>query len=129
MHGEDTATMAKGKGRGGLGKGLEALIPSGAGAASARTAVEVPIGAMEPNPRQPRHRMDPEQHADLANSIREHGVIQPLIVARDDGNRDRYQLIAGERRWQASKLAGLRTVPVIVKDVTPQASLELALVE
>lgn len=66
--------------------------------------------------------------AELANSITEHGVIQPLIVARAP-QPGRYQLVAGERRWQAARLAGLRRVPVVVKDVTPQASLELALIE
>lgn len=121
--------------RGGLGKGLNALFPgttapavSPDGAPAGIGAIEVPIDAIEPNPRQPRHRMDPEQLADLAGSIREHGIIQPLIVTRAEAP-GRYQLIAGERRWQAAKLAGLERVPVLVKEATPQASLEIALVE
>jgi ParB family transcriptional regulator, chromosome partitioning protein len=76
---------------------------------------------------QPRGAIDPDALADLAASIREHGLIQPLIVTRQ--GPDRYQLIAGERRWQAARLAGLPTVPAIVKEATPQQMLELALVE
>ena len=137
--------MATPRGRGGLGRGLNALFtgsPSaaspdadpdgsadgGLGGAVAPNVRDVPIDAIEPNPRQPRHRMDPEQLADLAGSIREHGVIQPLIVTAG-ATPDRYQLIAGERRWQAAQLVGLARVPVVVKDVTPQVSLEIALVE
>ncbi|MBU0490496.1 MAG: ParB/RepB/Spo0J family partition protein [Chloroflexi bacterium] len=112
----------------GLGKGLGALIPTGPDQsvdmrASARL---VAVDRITPNPRQPRHTIDPAGLADLTASIREHGLIQPLIVtAAGDG----YQLIAGERRWAAAQAAGLREVPVVVKDATPQQMLELALVE
>jgi ParB family chromosome partitioning protein len=84
------------------------------------------------DPRQPRHRIDPEQLAELADSIREHGIIQPLVVTRKpapDGGAPRYQLIAGERRWEAAKRAGLLRVPVVVREAAGGALLELALVE
>ena len=118
----------------GLGKGLGALIPAGAEKADERAApagaLLVPVRDILPNPRQPRTRIEPESLAELAASIKEHGLIQPLIVTRaDPGSRAPYQLIAGERRWRASQLAGLDAVPVLVKEVTPQQLLELALVE
>jgi len=81
------------------------------------------------NPRQPRQDLDAETLSELAESILEHGVIQPLIVTEGAGDGPRYQLIAGERRWRAAMLAGLETVPVLVKEATPQETLELALVE
>jgi ParB family chromosome partitioning protein len=88
---------------------------------------QVPVSAITPNPLQPRTALDPEALAELAASVREHGLIQPLIVTQQ--GPERYQLIAGERRWQAARMAGLPTVPVIVKEATPQQTLELALVE
>jgi ParB family chromosome partitioning protein len=114
--------------RSGLGKGLEALIPTDDGdrAATAPGVIEVPLSSITPNPRQPRSPIREDDIKDLADSIREHGVIQPLIVTLVG---DRYQLIAGERRWRASRQAGLSQVPVVVKDVTPNEMLELALVE
>ncbi len=117
----------------GLGRGLDALIPMPEGEPAGLQLV--PVDAIVPNPRQPRQAMDPEALQELANSIKEHGLIQPLIVsALAEGEREaalglRYQLIAGERRLQAARLAGLAAVPVIVKEATPQESLELALVE
>jgi ParB family chromosome partitioning protein len=104
---------------------LEALIP----AAEETTGglVQVPVSAITPNPMQPRTAVEPEALAELAASIREHGLIQPLVVTQQ--GPERYQLIAGERRWQAARLAGLATVPAIVKEATPQQVLELALVE
>ncbi len=111
--------------RRGLGKGLEALIPLGETSASAM--VNVPVAAITRNPMQPRGGLDPDAMAELAASIREHGLIQPLVVTQQ--GPERYQLIAGERRWQAAKAAGLATVPVIIKEATPQQMLELALVE
>ena len=121
----------------GLGRGLGALIPSSS--ASAATTVpdsvaagilEVPVTDIIPNPRQPRTVMDADALAELAASIREHGLIQPLIITRArPTDRAPYQLIAGERRWRAAQLAGLTSVPVVVKEVTPQQFLELALVE
>jgi ParB family chromosome partitioning protein len=113
-----------------LGKGLEALIPSAAPKAVSPEVqagvIEVPIDQIVPNPRQPRQMMDQTKLQELAYSIAEHGLIQPLIVTRVGA---RYQLIAGERRWRASQLTGLTTVPVIVKETSPQQMLELALVE
>ncbi len=111
--------------RRGLGKGLEALIPLGDTPTSAM--VNVPVAAITRNPMQPRGALDPDAMAELAASIREHGLIQPLVVTQQ--GPERYQLIAGERRWQAAKAAGLATVPVIIKEATPQQMLELALVE
>jgi ParB family chromosome partitioning protein len=93
---------------------------------------EVQIVHIAPNPRQPRHRIDQDNLRELANSIREHGLIQPLIVtpAPESTEMDpRFQLIAGERRWTAARMAGLERVPVIVRGATPQEMLELALVE
>jgi ParB family chromosome partitioning protein len=106
--------------RRGLGKGLEALIPSAAG------VNEVPVDSIVPNPKQPRQKLDQEALQELANSIREQGVVQPLVVTRVEGG---YQLLVGERRWRAAKLAGLEVVPVVVREVSPQQMLELALVE
>jgi ParB family chromosome partitioning protein len=104
---------------------LEALIPA---AETPPTGLAlVPVSAITPNPMQPRTALDPEALAELAASIREHGLIQPLIVTQQ--GPDRYQLIAGERRWQAARSAGMVTVPAIVKEATPQQVLELALVE
>jgi ParB family chromosome partitioning protein len=87
---------------------------------------ELPVEAITPNPHQPRTSMDQAALQELADSIREHGLIQPLIVTQSTSG---YQLIAGERRWRAAQLAGLATVPVIVKEAAPQKMLELALVE
>jgi ParB family chromosome partitioning protein len=122
----------------GLGKGLGALIPSGAAVPPAAEQVhptgagvqEVPVTDIVPNPRQPRSAIAPETLAELAASIRAHGLIQPLIVTRAHAaDKAPYQLIAGERRWRAAQLAGLKTVPVLIKEATPQQVLELALVE
>ena len=120
----------------GLGKGLDALIPSGLGPETSASAdsgasggvLTVAIGKIVPNPRQPRTHFAPDALGELAASIKEHGVIQPLLVSRDDMG-DGYILIAGERRWQASKLAGLAEVPVIVRQTTDLERLELALIE
>jgi ParB family chromosome partitioning protein len=112
----------------GLGRGLDALIPGGS---NRHAAVEqVDIDLIAPNPHQPRTVFDSETLDELAESIREHGVIQPLIVSRPEAPGGApYQLIAGERRLLASRRAGLDKVPVIVKEASPQGLLELALVE
>jgi ParB family chromosome partitioning protein len=111
--------------RRGLGKGLEALIPV---TEEPKGGVnQVPISTISPNPMQPRTALNPETLEELAASIREHGVIQPLIVTQQ--GPEQYRLIAGERRWQAARMAGLATVPVVIKEATPQQFLELALVE
>src|SRR5215217_4439324 len=114
--------------KGGLGRGLGALIPSLPEAEQRNATLEVDINAIAPNPYQPRTGLDQDKLQQLADSIRVHGIIQPLVVRRAE-ERDRYILIAGERRWRASKQAGLTVVPAVVKDAAPQAMLELALVE
>jgi len=115
--------------RRGLGKGLGALIP--ATEISGPGLSEVAVDLIVPNPMQPRQALDPEALQELADSIREHGLIQPLIVTgiQDPTSDAQYQIITGERRWEAAKMAGLTRVPVIVKEATPQEMLELALVE
>ncbi|HLF79988.1 MAG TPA: ParB/RepB/Spo0J family partition protein [Dehalococcoidia bacterium] len=111
--------------RGGLGRGLDALIPN-----LQPSVEEVDVDLIAPNPHQPRSLFDADALTELANSIREHGIIQPLIVSRpNERGSAPYQLIAGERRLLAARQAGLARVPVIVKEASPQALLELALVE
>lgn len=119
------------KKRGGLGKGLGALIPPNESPPGLK---KVSVEAIVPNPKQPRSRFDEDALEELAASIREVGLIQPLIVQevvdqRDPAQPKRYQLITGERRWRAARLAGLQHVEVVVKDASPQEMLELALVE
>lgn len=110
----------------GLGKGLEALIP-GAGLFGSRAVQEVEIERLHPNSLQPRTALDEERLEELAASIRQHGVLQPILVRRSPQG---FEIIAGERRWRAAQKAGLRTVPVIVEeDIDEQKKLELALVE
>jgi len=111
--------------RRGLGKGLDALIPSGQTLGGVE---QVAIEAILPNPRQPRTSFDQTELEQLAASIREHGVLQPLIVTPEP-NRDEFRLIAGERRLQAARMAGLHAVPVIVRSVSDQQRIELALIE
>ena len=117
--------------RSGLGKGLDALIPAGSQTQIATTsssgATQVAIDLIQRNPRQPREKFDLEELENLAASIREHGVIQPLIVS--PAKNGIYVLIAGERRLQASRKAGLKTVPVVIRHATDQQLLELALIE
>lgn len=117
----------------GLGRGLDALFTGSSPAATAPdtpAVQEIDVDLIAPNPQQPRTVFEPEALNELAESIKEHGVIQPLIVSRPaDRSGAPYQLIAGERRLLASRLAGLKKVPVIVKEASPQALLELALVE
>jgi ParB family transcriptional regulator, chromosome partitioning protein len=119
--------------RGGLGKGLGALIPSdvapssAAGLAARPGIEEVPINQIDPNPYQPRNRFDEESLAGLTASIRELGVLQPILVRQVGA--DRYAIIAGERRWRAAKRAGLQFIPVIVRQVNDELTLQHALVE
>jgi ParB family transcriptional regulator, chromosome partitioning protein len=87
---------------------------------------ELEINLLEPNPLQPRGLISPESLAELAESIREHGILEPIVVAKTPAG---FQIIAGERRWRASKLAGLVKVPVIIKETSPQGMLEMAIVE
>ncbi len=113
----------------GLGKGLDALIPGDIGPIQDEGGVmQVPIEEITPNPRQPRAEIDPDQLKELADSIAEHGVLQPLLVTISPSGTG-YQLIIGERRLQAAEQAGLETVPVIVRQVSEQQQLVLALIE
>ena len=110
-----------------LGKGLSALLPDPEpSAAPVESANDVPLDQLEPNPFQPRTVFEPKQLQELAASLRETGMVQPILVRRQGG---RYQIIAGERRWRAAREAGLASVPVVVRDVPDDRLLELALVE
>jgi ParB family transcriptional regulator, chromosome partitioning protein len=113
--------------RSGLGKGLGALIPPEQEVAGDTALQEVPVSRIRPNPRQPRRSFDEEALGALAASVRELGLLQPVLVRSIGG--DDYELIAGERRWRAAKRAGLPTIPVIVRQVDDLASLEQAVVE
>src|SRR5437762_12017166 len=109
-----------------LGKGLEALFPATPAAPPPAGERLVPVQDIVPNPDQPRRHFDEEALTSLADSIRRHGLLQPLVVRRIAG---RFELIAGERRLQAAKRAGLEAVPVIVREARPEERLELALIE
>jgi ParB family chromosome partitioning protein len=110
-----------------LGKGLSALLPDPEPAqALPETTSTAPIGQLEPNPFQPRSTFEATRLAELAASLKETGMVQPILVRRHGG---RYQIIAGERRWRAAQQAGLETVPVVVRDLPDERLLELALVE
>ncbi|HEU5346968.1 MAG TPA: ParB/RepB/Spo0J family partition protein [Ktedonobacterales bacterium] len=134
------------KQRFGLGRGLDALIPGASladvtplsedtpldSSLSPSSVFEAPIDAISPNPQQPRAAVeDDPQLRELAASIREYGLLQPLLVtiSGQDDHGPLFQLIAGERRWRAARLAELRMVPVVIREVTPQLMLEMALIE
>jgi ParB family chromosome partitioning protein len=110
--------------RRGLGRGLEALIPGSSDPGS--EIREININDIEPNGDQPRKRFEEEALKSLAESIKKHGVVQPIIVSKEG---ERFKIIAGERRWRASRLAGLSKVPVIIKEYVGSAALEVALIE
>lgn len=124
----------------GLGKGLDALIPSNAGDTKVKSAKEtgkestvsqgnetiVKITKVEPNREQPRKNFDEDALLELADSIKQFGVIQPILV---QDRKDYYEIIAGERRWRAAKLAGLKEVPVIIKNYTEREIVEISLIE
>ncbi len=113
----------------GLGKGLDALIPTGSDKAPSRQGMlQVPVENIQPNPRQPRTSPEMENISQLADSIREHGILQPLVVLPKDADGS-YTLIAGERRLRAAQKTGLKFVPVIVREANEQQQLEWALVE
>lgn len=115
--------------KGGLGRGLDALIPGGNFESSAPQGTTLVQSALIiPNPRQPRESMNGDDLEDLANSIREHGILQPLVVTFDPLS-GMYTLIAGERRLRASKIAGLDEVPVVIREADDLQRLELALIE
>lgn len=115
-----------------LGRGLSTLLPGRtAGAAVAPTAANspyaiLPLDRIQPNPTQPRQVFEPAALAELAESIKSNGIIQPLIVRPKDGD---FELVAGERRWRAAKLAGLEEVPAVIQEVAENKVLELALIE
>ncbi len=113
--------------RSGLGKGLGALIPTEITGDRSSALLEIPVSAIEPNEHQPRQVFDEDALAALTASIREVGVLQPVLV-REKGE-DRYELIAGERRWRAAKRAGLQSVPAIVRTVSDLGRVEHALIE
>lgn len=110
----------------GLGKGLDALLPSGTQEEKEPAIFSCAIEEVKPNPYQPRRVIKNDRIEELASSIKEKGIIQPIIVRRVDSG---YELIAGERRWRAAQKAGLKDIPIIVKDVSPAEVLELALIE
>lgn len=117
-----------------LGRGLDALLPIAQVAQAAAKRAEGPyqiVGIERVHPRhdQPRKRFEEQALADLAASIREQGIIQPLVVRRRDDDETQFEIIAGERRWRASQRAGLREVPVVVRETTSDEAFELALVE
>lgn len=122
--------------KGGLGKGLDILIPQGVLKEEAKIEKEssiaekndfmVKISMVEPNKDQPRKSFDEESLAELADSIKQHGIIQPLVVVKKDNH---YEIVTGERRWRAAKLAGLKTIPVIVKDLSDKEITEISLIE
>ncbi len=112
--------------RKGLGKGLDALLSSTSSLEEKNNIIEVKINEIEPNKDQPRKVFDEEKLKKLAESIKEHGVVQPIIVRRE---KNRYIIVAGERRWRASKIANLKTIPVIVKDLSSREIMEVALIE
>lgn len=109
-----------------LGKGLSALLPEPETAPAPVSGADVAVDRLDPNPFQPRSALDPARLAELSASIRESGIVQPILVRR---RGERYQIIAGERRWRAAQAAGLAAVPVTIRDVPDSQLLELALVE
>jgi ParB family chromosome partitioning protein len=112
--------------RGGLGRGLSALIPGAPDAGEATGLLEVPASAISPNPKQPRSKFDDEALAELAASIREVGILQPIVVRKTG---EGYEVVTGERRLRAAKLAGMATVPVVLRDSNDADLLREALIE
>jgi len=110
----------------GLGKGLGALIPDQSVLTGGRTIVNIDVGKIVPNPRQPRTEFESEGIEELAESIKAQGIAQPILTRIRNG---KYELVAGERRWRAAKKAGLSLIPAIVKDFSDEESLEIALIE
>lgn len=121
--------MAKKKGLGGLGKGLDLLIPAAEETTSEdirKDVVVLKTSMIEPNREQPRKKFDEEALEELSESIKQYGIIQPIVVCKKD---DYYQIIAGERRWRAAKKAGLKEVPVVIKDYSEKEIAEISLIE
>jgi ParB family chromosome partitioning protein len=124
-------TMAE-KRRPALGRGMAALLSNAAppasvsAAAPGKSLLQLPVEAIERNPNQPRKRFEEEKLEELAASIREHGVVEPILVRREAG---RYRILAGERRWRAAQRAGLKEIPAVVREASEREAFELALVE
>jgi ParB family chromosome partitioning protein len=116
-----------------LGRGLASLIGDVGGEAAhaerPRTQRKVPIEFLKPNPRNPRRSFSDLEIGELSESIRQHGVIQPIVVRPTKGSQDRFEIIAGERRWRAAQLAGLHEVPIVPVDVSDSDALEIAIIE
>jgi len=116
-----------------LGRGLASLIGDVGGEAAhlerPRAQRKVPIEFLKPNPRNPRRAFADTELTELADSIRQHGVIQPIVVRPVKGTPDRYEIIAGERRWRAAQIAGLHDVPIVPVDVSDSDALEIAIIE
>ena len=120
-----------------LGRGLSALMGEDRGdnggeptdSDNAKGSRLVPVERLLPGRYQPRHSVDEEKISELAQSIRENGIIQPLLVRRQSEDKDSFEIIAGERRWRAAQMAKLHEVPVIIRDLSDQEALEMALVE
>src|SRR4249919_1058901 len=125
--------MAAEEARSRLGRGLASLIGDVGGEAAhvdrPRNQRKVPIEFLKPNPRNPRRAFADAELGELAGSIKQHGVIQPIVVRPVKGVNDRYEIIAGERRWRASQLAGLHDVPIVPVDVSDSDALEIAIIE
>lgn len=119
----------------GLGRGLASLlgdtndVPAPTGGNAPRAAQTIPVGQIYPSPFQPRRDFDPMALQELADSIKQRGLLQPILVRRDAQNAGRYQLIAGERRWRAAQLAKLHDIPAIIKDISDTEAAEIALIE
>lgn len=111
--------------KGGLGRGLDAIFDENT--ENENSVSMIAVSDIEPNADQPRRHFDEQPLAELADSIKEHGVLQPLILRQTDKNR--YEIVAGERRWRASRMAGLKEIPAIVKDLSESEAVELALIE
>ena len=116
-----------------LGRGLASLIGDVGGEAAhlerPRTQRKVPIEYLKPNPRNPRRTFSDAELSELSESIKQHGVIQPIVVRPVKGVQDRFEIIAGERRWRASQIAGLHEVPIVPVDVSDSDALEIAIIE
>src|SRR6202451_1868217 len=116
-----------------LGRGLQSLTGDVGGEAAhlerPRAQRKVPIEFLKPNPRNPRRDFSDAELAELADSIRQHGVIQPIVVRQVKGAQDRFEIIAGERRWRASQIAGLHDVPIVPVDVSDSDALEIMIIE
>jgi ParB family chromosome partitioning protein len=132
VNSRELATMAE-EARSRLGRGLASLIGDVGGEAAhvdrPRTQRKVPIEFLRPNPRNPRRAFSETELGELTDSIKTHGVIQPIVVRPVKGSHDRYEIIAGERRWRAAQSAGLHEVPIVPLDVTDSDALELAIIE